>query len=176
MLLICFCDDGDDSENSNKAGREESIGARSPGEGASAEPSYRKRRADPGDDVGPSSVRRRLESEKESNPAFTADPEINARVAPPTDPASSSGVRTSALPSLTEEEEAQLWKQSDDWILKNLSRLENKIQDEVHRLRKEEGMRALGPERMARTVEDLTEKYGLEKIPEILNEIKTKGK
>ena len=81
--LICFCDDGDDSENSNKAGREESIGARSPGEGASAEPSYRKRRADPGDDVGPSSVRRRLESEKESNPAFTADPEINARVAPP---------------------------------------------------------------------------------------------
>lgn len=87
------------AENSNKAGREESIGARSPGEGASAEPSYRKRRADPGDDVGPSSVRRRLESEKESNPAFTADPEINARVAPPTDPASSSGVRTKQSPT-----------------------------------------------------------------------------
>ena len=35
-------------------------------------------------------------------------------------------------------------------------------------------MRALGPERMARTVEDFTEKYGLEKFPEILNEIKKK--
>lgn len=59
-------------------------------------------------------------------------------------------------------------------LLLTHSRLENKIQDEVHRLRKEEGMRALGPERMARTVEDFTEKYGLEKFPEILNEIKKK--
>lgn len=34
-------------------------------------------------------------------------------------------------------------------------------------------MRALAPERTAHIIEDLGEKYGLDKLPEILNEMKT---
>ncbi|MED6116376.1 hypothetical protein PIB30_090607 [Stylosanthes scabra] len=83
-------------------------------------------------------------------------------------------LRQRNLPFLVEE--AQLWEQSDNYILKNLTELEDQIQDELYRLRKEEGMRTLGPERMAHTVEVLTERHGLEKIPEILSEIQTKGK
>ena len=81
-----------------------------------------------------------------------------------------------AIAFLSEEEEAKLWEQSDTFILKNLTDLENQIQDEIQHLRKEERMRSLGPERMARTVEDLTERYGLQNIPDILNNLKTKGK
>lgn len=71
--FIAFCDDEWDEQTSSDretdAGisAQESIGARPQGEGASnlhneASPASRKRRADPGDDVGPSSVRRKVDS------------------------------------------------------------------------------------------------------------------
>lgn len=163
--LILFCDNGDDDEqnSSEKAtdagiGAQESIGARPLGESASnleGEPdASRKIKADPGDGEGPSSVRRKVASESEPSPSHA----------------------TKELPSLNEEEEALLWKKSDDWILQNLSNLEDEIQDEVSRLRKEEGMRAIAPERISRTIEDLSERYGIDKLPEILHDMKTNGK
>lgn len=69
--------------------------------------------------------------------------------------------------------EEELWLKSYEWALQNLSDLENSLQDEILYLRKKENMRPLGPERVAHIIEDLGEKYGLAKLPEILNDIKT---
>jgi hypothetical protein len=37
-------------------------------------------------------------------------------------------------------------------------------------------MREIAPERISRTIEDLSERYGIDKLPEILHDIQTNGK
>lgn len=126
-------------------------------ENSEAEPASRKRSADPREDVGPSSVRRRVDS---------LNPPGAGEMCGPSQPQN--------IESLSQAEEEELWLKSDEWVLKNLSDLENNLQDEISKLRDKENMRSLAPERVAHILEDLGEKYGLDKLPEILQDIKTK--
>lgn len=49
------------------------------------------------------------------------------------------------------------------------------MQDEILMLRKQERMRSLCSTRLIYVVADLGHNYGLDKLPEMLNDIRTKG-
>lgn len=98
---------------------------------------------DPNPTEGPSSIRRKVDAEADSNT------------------------------TLTPAEEEEILNKSDDWCVKHLTELEEKIQDAILNLRETEHMRPLAPERITHIVEQLTEKYEFTKLPEILNDLQT---
>lgn len=223
--IIAYCDDGDeqtssDGETDAGIGAQESIGARAPGEGASnmeleSAPESHKRKADRGDDVGPSS-RRRIEdsasaSENSNSSSWRkylnlssdsegqgqgpenneAEPASRKRSADPREDVGPSSVRQrvdllnapgagdpsgpsssiSELRTYLKELGTANPESLSDWITTR----ETLIHEQLNKLRKAEHMRPLAPHRMQAVIQFLESEYGPESLNSILEELETHG-
>lgn len=125
-----------------------------------AESQKRDRSTDPKEDVGPSSVRQRVDSTSAPGAGDIGGPSQQA----PSSDQISSEILESRLLELEPDQLAQ-WVTSTQF----------NIEEQINKLRRQEGMRQLGPLRGEQIILYFEEKYGTPSLEKICRDLKEKG-